>query len=255
VSNTVAIIQARLLSTRLPGKVLANISGIPLLEHVIRRAKAIPGIDQVVVATSDSPRDSAIVELAQKANAFVFAGNEDDVLDRYYNAALASNATTIIRLTADCPLLDPQVSGFVLDKFRSENLDYASNIQPPTYPDGLDTEVFSFDALERAWREASIPSEREHVTSHVWENPDLFRIGSVGHSIDLSAMRWTVDEPEDLDFIRAVSEHLAPYVENCDYGFQRVLDVLKRYPELSKINAAFIRNEGYERSLKQDTSG
>jgi spore coat polysaccharide biosynthesis protein SpsF len=253
-SQVVAIIQARLLSTRLPEKVMADISGMTLLEHVIQRAKAIPTVGEVVVATSDSPRDAAVSDLAQKAGAQTFAGSEDDVLDRFYRAATAYGATTIVRLTADCPLLDPQLSGAVLDRFRAETLDYVSNIHPPTFPDGLDTEVISFEALKRTWRDASNSTEREHVTSHIWENPDKFRIGAIVHSTDLSAMRWTVDEPEDLAFIRAISEHLAPYSDNCDYGFQRVLDILDLYPGLAEVNAAYSRNEGYTKSLKQDST-
>ena len=249
-SGVVAIIQGRMASSRLPGKVMADLGGQPLLAHVIRRAKAIRGMDQVVVATTTDARDKPLLELAEHLGVRGFAGDAEDVLDRYYQAARQHSATVIMRLTADCPFLDPQVSHHVLRRFQQEDADYASNAHPPTYPDGLDTEVFSIGALERAWKEATLSSEREHVTPFIWKNPDIFRLVNVASDRDLSAMRWTVDEPEDLEFARSVQRYLRQ-----DRSFAQlddVLDVLARHPELSAINAGIVRDEGYVKSVRAD---
>ena len=208
VVNTIAVLQARMGSTRLPGKVMLDLLGAPLLARVIRRAQGIPGIGPVVVATTTAERDHPILDLAKHYGAEAFAGSEEDVLDRYYWAAKQFQADIIIRLTADCPLLDPGISARVVERFAQGDLDYACNTLPPTFPDGLDTEVFSFTALERAWREARLASEREHVTPYIWKNPDNFRSANVRNSVDLSALRWTVDEAGDLEFVRAVYARL-----------------------------------------------
>jgi spore coat polysaccharide biosynthesis protein SpsF len=238
-------------STRLPGKVMADLMGKPLLTRVIERASAIPGIQRVVVATTTAERDRPLLDLARQCGAEAFAGSEDDVLDRYYQAACFFKADAICRLTADCPLLDPAVSARVLRRFEQGDVDYACNTNPPTFPDGLDTEVFSFAALERAWHEAQLTSEREHVTSYIWKNPTKFRLANVVNDVDLSALRWTVDEPQDLEFVRAVynrlhSEGLPPF------GMIDVARLLEQGPGLRDINVGFARNEGYAKSLRED---
>src|SRR5579871_1881320 len=195
--NTVAIIQARMASTRLPGKVLADIGGRPMLARVIDRVRAASTIDDVLVATSTSRADDAIEVLCREHRIAVFRGDENDVLDRYYRAAQATRADVVVRITADCPLHDPQVIDTVVSRFDPSRFDYASNAVDRTYPDGLDVEVFSFQALERAWREAQWASEREHVTAFIWKHPDRFRLHHVCQATDLSAARWTVDEPSD----------------------------------------------------------
>ncbi|MBM4134039.1 MAG: acylneuraminate cytidylyltransferase [Nitrospira sp.] len=248
-SRTVAIIQARMGSTRLPGKILARIGAMTVLEHVIAAVRAIENLDDIVVATTTAPQDKAVLDLANRIGVYGFAGHEADVLDRYYQAALRHNAETIVRITADCPFLDPWVSSKVVARFRQGDVDYVSNCRPRSYPDGLDTEVFSFAALSEANMKGRLSSEREHVTPYIWNRPDRFRIASVVHPEDLSSMRWTVDEPKDLAFLLAVRDKLEG---EPPYHMDQVLAVLAQLPELQKINEGFMWNEGYLRSLEKD---
>jgi len=176
------------------------VAGRPLLQWVVERAKRASLIDQVVVATTDRPTDDALIELCSKINVPCFRGSENDVLDRFYQAARTFGAEVVVRITADCPVLDSEVIDKVVRYFLDGDYDYVSNGFERTYPDGLDTEVFRFDALERAWREADMKSEREHVTLRIWQHPEWFKIGAVKNDQDLSSLRWTVDEPEDLQF-------------------------------------------------------
>lgn len=245
-SRVVAIVQARMGSTRLPGKVLMDLGGKPVLARVLERTAAIPGVDMVVVATSTEPRDEPILALAQSAGVAAIAGSEADVLDRYFQAARAYDAEVVIRITADCPLLDPEVSGAVLRRFLRGDVDYASNIKPWTFPDGLDTEVLSRAALERAWREATLPVEREHVTPYIHERPDSFRLAHVAAAIPLTSQRWTLDEPRDLEMIRAVYAQLPPG----KYRLVDVLDVLVAHPELAGMNGSPPPPVDYPRSLE-----
>ncbi|MBI1964550.1 MAG: glycosyltransferase family protein [candidate division NC10 bacterium] len=247
-----AVVQARIGSTRLPGKTLADVGGEPMLARLVARARRVSGVEQVIVATTEQPADQAILWFAADHGLPAYAGSEDDVLDRFYQTARRYDVSTIVRVTPDCPLLDPVISGHVLARFLEArgSVDYASNTHPPTFPDGLDTEVFSFDALARAWREASEPSEREHVTSYIWRHPEQFRLVNVAHDPDLSALRWTVDEPADLEFVRAVYCHLGAACETA--GLDVVLELLRRHPELEAINRSTARNEGYARSVRAD---
>ncbi|MDD5544357.1 MAG: glycosyltransferase family protein [Acidobacteriia bacterium] len=247
--KTVAIIQARMSSTRLPGKVMAAIGGIPLLERVVRRAKQARTLDIVAVATTDRPSDNLVANCCRDIGIPYFRGNEDDVLDRYYRAAESFEADVIVRLTADCPLLDATVIDKVVRFFHAGDNDYVSNTLEPSYPDGLDTEVFSRRALERAWREARLNSEREHVTPYIWKQPDVFRVANVKHIQDLSSLRWTVDEPEDLEFVRRIYAYLETKEP---FGMDEVLALLQEHPELSEVNVRFERNEGYQKSLREE---
>jgi spore coat polysaccharide biosynthesis protein SpsF len=249
--TTIAILQARTGSTRLPGKVLLDLACAPLLVRVIERAQAIPSLDRVVLATTTAERDRPLIDLARQQDIAAFAGSEDDVLDRYYQTARHFEADVIVRLTADCPLLDPAVSAQVLDRFGQGAVDYVSNTQPPTYPDGLDTEVFSFAALEQAWREATLSSEREHVTPYIWKNPDKFRLASVTNDVDLSALRWTVDEAPDLEFVRAVYMRLYRDAQPL-FSMQDVLTLLASEASLQDMHTHFKRNAGYLKSINQD---
>ena len=249
--RTVCIIQARLASTRLPEKVLVDIAGKPMLAHVIERAAAITRVDAVVVATTTAAEDRVVRDAARKHGAHAFAGNPTDVLDRYCRAACEFRADAVVRVTADCPLLDPAVSSRVTERFAQGDLDYCSNILPPTYPDGLDTEVISFAALERVWREADLPSDREHVTTYIRTRPHRFRTANIEARVDLSALRWTVDEPDDLEFVREVIRHLAPRPGEMP-GFDAVLRVVRENPGLAKLNASFQRNEGWKSSVAAD---
>lgn len=247
--ETVVILQARTGSKRLPGKVLADVGGRPLLALVIERSQAIQGVDRVLVATTTAEGDRPILSLARDCGAEAFTGSEEDVLDRFYRVARAAGASTIVRVTADCPLLDPSVSSLVVARFLQGSYDYVSNTHPPTFPDGLDTEVFSFNALERAWSEARLPSEREHVTPYLWKQPDRFRIGHVEGERDLSGYRWTVDESADLAFVRAVYGRLNRQPR---FGMQQVLALLNEHPELQGLNEGAVRDAGYARSVSLD---
>lgn len=246
----VAIIQGRMSSRRLPGKILMDIAGLPLLAHVIRRAEAARVFDTVIFATSTDSADDPVAEYCAAQGKPCFRGDLNDVLERYYQAALTHGADVVTRLTADCPLLDPAVIRTVANAFDPARYDYVSNAIQRTYPDGLDTEVFSMTALTRTRNEAKLPSEREHVTPYLHKHPELYRIKHVTQPQDLSALRWTVDEPQDLAFVRAVFAELG----NDLFGQEEILALLARRPELTSINAGIACNEGYQKSLREDPS-
>ncbi|HEX3145724.1 MAG TPA: glycosyltransferase family protein [Pyrinomonadaceae bacterium] len=246
--NIVAIIQARMASTRLPGKVLAKLGDRPLLAQVVNRASRARLLNTILVATSTSQSDDAIKDFCEAGAVRLFRGSEQDVLDRYYQAAKFVQADVVVRLTADCPLLDPAVIDKVVEVFTRGDFDYVANVLVCTYPDGLDTEVFSFPVLERAWREAQLSSEREHVTPYMRNHPDLFRLKNVTHSEDLSSLRWTVDEPRDLEFARAI---YARFGEQ-RFDMNDVLKLLRDQPDLAELNSGIARNEGYSKSLQED---
>jgi len=219
-----------------------------MLERVVERARGARRVERVVVATTESPADDRVEALCLDRGIPVFRGSESDVLDRYLGAARRFEADPIVRLTADCPLLDPAVIDAVVARFGAGGVDYVANINPPTYPDGLDTEVFSASALARAAQAATLKSEREHVTLYIRNHPDVFRIANVESSRDLSSLRWTVDEPEDLEFARAVYERLG----EGPFGMDDVLRLLSAEPRLVAGNARFERDEGLKRSLRED---
>ena len=246
-----AIVQARMGSSRLPGKTLADIAGRPMLARLVERARRIEGVDAVIIATTGRPADDAIVAFAETAGLPVHRGSERDVLDRVHGAAARFGASVIVRVTPDCPLLDPVVASCVLARFREAagRLDYVSNTQPPTFPDGMDTEVISVAALATAWREARLPSEREHVTPFIWKQPQRFRLANVVHAEDLSHLRWTVDDAADLEFARAIHARLGA---DRVFGMNDVLALLRREPALLNPNRSLTRNEGYARSLRAD---
>jgi glutamate-1-semialdehyde 2,1-aminomutase/spore coat polysaccharide biosynthesis protein SpsF len=248
----VAVIQARMGSNRLPGKSLAEIEGKPMLWHVVRRVQRASLVDRVVVATSVAAADDAIERMCRDNDVVCYRGSEHDVLDRYYGAARGEKASQVVRITADCPLIDPEVIDRVVRRFQRGDLDYASNAMVRSYPDGLDTEIFSFAALERAWHEASKISEREHVTPYL--RSDKFRTENVEN--DSASLyqhyRWTVDEAEDLEFIRSVYR---AFRGRESFGMQDVLDLLARNPGLEKMNADIVSNRGYYKSLFAEASG
>lgn len=238
-------------STRLPDKVLADIEGKPMLAHVVERAAAIEGVDDVVVATTTDPQDAAILEIAPRIGALPFAGHPTDVLDRYYRAATEFEAEGVVRITADCPLIDPVASGEIVTRFDRGDLDYATNLIVPTYPDGFDTEVVSYGALEHIWNVATLPSDREHVITYVRTNPELFKVCNITRDPDLSHVRWTVDEPDDLEFIRAVFANL-PETEDRYPSAEAILDMLSKHPEIAALHPDHGRNEGWAASIAAD---
>lgn len=246
--KTIALIQARMSSSRLPGKVLQDIAGQPMLGRVIRRAKQAGAIDLLAVITSTHEDDDAIEILCQETGISCFRGSLDDVLDRYYQAASHFQADNVVRLTADCPLLDPKVIDKVVQTFHQGAFDYVSNTLECTYPDGLDIEIFRFEALEKAWKEARLASEREHVTPYIRNHPELFPLGSVKQDQDMSALRWTVDTPPDLEFVRTIYN----FFTDVEFGMDDIVKLLKGRPEITQINAGQQRNEGYQKSLQAD---
>lgn len=231
------IIQARLGSTRLPGKVAREICGRPMLAWVVERARRIEGVDRTVVAIPDRASDDPLARLVRRLpGAELHRGPEEDVLRRYLEAARAVRAETIVRVTSDCPLLCPSVSSRVVAEFAGHrgSCDYAANTLDRTYPRGLDTEVLSIDALERAHRDARTPAEREHVTLHLVRRPDRFRLRSVTAATDHSDLRWTVDTEADLDLVTRIYEALQP--GRPDFDYPEILACLERHPEWSEIN-------------------
>jgi spore coat polysaccharide biosynthesis protein SpsF len=220
-------------STRLPGKVLRDIGGQSMLARVVRRVEQARHVDQVLVATSSAPADDAVVAECERLGVASFRGSEQDVLDRYYQAALYGGAQVVVRITSDCPLIEPQLIDEVVAAFRAAQPDYASNTLHRTYPRGLDTEVFSLGALARAWAEAAEPYQRTHVTPYFYQHPELFALLSVRQARDDSHQRWTVDTAEDLAFVRHIYERLG---SGDEFGWQEVLDLLGREPELLALN-------------------
>lgn len=234
--KVVAIIQARMGSTRLPGKVMKEILGKPVILWDLERVCLSKLIDEIVVAIPYGKENDVIVDTIKEYNDMIVTtrGSEDDVLDRYYNAAVQSTADIVVRITSDCPLIDPTVMDKVIRKFLNSDCDYCSNSLKRTYPLGLDTEVFSFDALAKAWREANIGYEREHVTPYIIENPDEFKSLNVPNDIDLSHYRWTLDTKEDFEFINAIYQKIYP--EKHVFFMDDILDLLNREPSLIDIN-------------------
>ena len=231
--NVVAIIQARMRSTRLPGKVLKDLGGRTVLAKVISRVRCATLVNSVVVATTKKNVDDPIVHQCERLEVDVFRGDEDDVLDRYYHAAQLKQATAIVRITADCPLIDPEIMDKTIRAFMNDQPDYASNTLERTYPRGLDIEVATFAALEQAWRDARESYQRVHVTPYLYQNPQLFKLLSVKGEEDYSRYRWTLDTTEDLEFLRAVFNRLQG--QN-DVTWRAVVSLLQREPELVEIN-------------------
>jgi spore coat polysaccharide biosynthesis protein SpsF len=236
-------------SSRLPGKTMMDLSGVPVLGRVLERVQAASSVEGIVVATTEAPLDDPIVIYCEAAGVPAFRGKELDVLDRFRSCASSVDADSIVRVTADCPLLVPDVVDFVVDSYRKREgeIDYAGNVIPPTFPDGLDVEVFSREALERAWKLAEDPLEREHVTLHFWRNTDRFRLLNVRCPVDRSSVRWTLDTQEDLEAIRAIFRWNAGAVDLFD--MERVLE---RWEALGIETTMSERNSRLQNSLSPD---
>ena len=231
--NVVAVIQARMGSTRLPGKVMMEIAGQPMLARVVNRVRQANTVNVVVIATTIMDNDDVIVDVCDSRGWDWFRGSEDDVLDRYYQAALTYHADAVVRICADCPLIDPGVIDLVVQAFLDESPDCASNTLVRTYPRGLGLSVMSMDALTRAWYGASELYQRAHVTAYIHQNLGLFRLLSVVGEMDYSNYRWTVDTPEDLAFVRMVYNHLGGDA----FSWYEVIEMLANNPELANINS------------------
>lgn len=248
------VIQARTGSSRLPGKILMDICGKPLLIRMAERVQASAYPFRLIIATTTDSSDDPVEKLCDEYHLEVFRGHPTDLLDRHYQAALLTNARYVAKIPSDCPLIDPKVIDRVLEKFFScsDSVDFISNLHPATYPDGNDVEVMHFNVLERAWKEAVKPLEREHTTPYIWENPEIFRTANVEWETGLDysmSHRWTIDYPEDYEFIRTVYEELYP--ENPLFHLHDILNLLKLKPEIFGINSSLAGVNWYRNHLDE----
>jgi len=242
------IIQARMGSSRLPGKVLMNSgNGMPLLYYVINQLRHCSKVKNLVIATTTNQEDDEIEKFADNNSVNVFRGSEKDVLDRYFQCAKKYSFSTIVRITSDCPLIDPQIVDKVIERFFSGNYDYATNTLIRTFPIGTDVEVFSFSVLETAWKNAQLPSEREHVTPHL-RNKGNFKTINVENDTNISNLRLTVDRIEDFELIKEILNNISTN----PIHLEDILELFSRKPELIEINKYINHNEGFNRSLKED---
>jgi spore coat polysaccharide biosynthesis protein SpsF len=246
-----AIIQARMTSSRLPGKVLKKILGRPLLSYLIERLNYCSSLEEIIIATTTNIGDEPIVNFAVNNNLACYRGSENDVLDRYYQAAKKFGVNHIVRITSDCPLIDPQVVDKIIGIY-SKHSDSDLTRTGPTYPEGLDVEVFPFKNLEIAWREAQLSSEREHVTPLIWKNPTRFNIHTIPLEEDYSFLRLTVDEYVDFEVVKAVIEEIYKKDDN-PFLLKDVINLYEEKPHIFDKNKHVARNEGYLKSVKNDS--
>lgn len=236
--KTVMIVQARIGSKRFPGKIMKPIMGRPILYYAIERLKQVKHIDEIILATTLADQDDVLEEFSKKNEISFFRGSENDVLGRFYEAAVIANADLILRCNSDCPLIDSGIVDKVIETQRSyEQYDYVSNILKPSYPIGMHAEVFKFNALERAFYEAKDPLEREHVTPYIYRRPNLFKLKNVAHAKDFSKYRLTLDYPEDLQLIEAIYSEL--YQKNNNFGMDDAVKFLDSRPDLHALNQHF----------------
>jgi spore coat polysaccharide biosynthesis protein SpsF len=233
--SVVAILQARVGSTRLPRKVLRDVAGQPMLVRDMHRLQRAQRLDKIVVATTIEPQDDELADFCAAQGWLCFRGSEQDVLDRYYQAAVAHAAEVIVRITSDCPLIDPVLVDAVVERFTAAQppLAYMANFLPVrTYPRGLDMEIFSMSALARAWQEDTNPATREHVTPYLYQHPELFALDGFNHAVDYSAHRWTVDTAEDMELVQRIYTHFG----HDQFGWEEVLAVLEAHPDWVLLN-------------------
>lgn len=232
-----AIIQARTTSTRLPGKVLVDIEGKPMLWHVINRLKSSKKLNDIILAIPDTKENDILEKFAKENKVKYFRGSEEDVLSRYYEAAKKFEVGLVVRITSDCPLIDPRIVDLVIERHLNSKADYTSNTLKITFPRGFDTEVFNFDVLEKTYREAKKRYQREHVTPYIYEHPETFKLQNVEARGKLRhpEFRLTVDRKEDLKLVREIYDYL--YIPGNIFYIQEVINLLEKHPELARINA------------------
>ena len=257
--KTVAIVQARIRSERLPGKVLYELGGRPLLAFMFERIRRTKGVDELVLATGDDPANAVLSGLGHDLGVTVFQGSEQDVLARFASSARAADADRVVRLTGDCPFCDPEIIDSLLDLQQRDALDYCGNMLPPTWPDGLDASVFTRDVLEQADAEARLPSEREHVVPWMWTHCSLqggerFKAANLACPEDLSSERWTIDDPADYLMLRSLvaASGAAALIAA---GWREILATMRARPRIGAINAGIERDAGLARSRAQDANG
>lgn len=245
-----AILQARISSSRLPGKVLKELCGKPMIVHEVERIKKSKLVDKIVVATSIDKSDDVLVNVCQKYGIEVFRGSLNNVLERFYDCARIYKPAHIVRLTGDCPLIDWVVIDKVIHLHLKKNNDYTSNTMELTYPDGLDVEIMNFKTLEKVYLNALLPSELEHVTTYIYNNKSSFKTGYLRNDLDLSDLRLTVDEEADFKVIEIIYNHL--YIENHEFCLKDIVEFLNQHKEVLQLNSQILRNEGLAKSLKED---
>ena len=236
-------------SSRLPGKVMMKIDeNESVLSFVINQVKKAKLIDEIIVGTTDLIEDKKIVEYVQKNRIKYFCGNSNDVLDRYFQCAKKFLCTTIVRITADDPLIDPKIIDNIIKKYKNNEYDYVTNCLTRTFPYGTEVEVFSFNALKISWENAKLHSEREHVTPFIKNNPDSFKIFNIKNNENMSNLRWTIDHQNDLELVKEIVKN----IKTRPILMGDILELFKNKPDLIKINEENIRDEGYLKSLKED---
>lgn len=241
-----AIVQARVNSTRLPNKIFLDIVGKPLIEHIINRLSASKKINKIIIATSMNPMDDKLENWCKLKNLYCFRGSENNVLERFYFASKEFNSSIIVRITADDPFKDPQIIDEVIEMLQRYSLDFAYNNNPPSFPEGLDTEVFTFDALEKAYLNSTDVFEHEHVTQYFYRHPELFKQKNLNYSQDISYLRWTIDREEDLKMARIVYKYL--YSKNNIFLFNDILDLIDKNPWIAEINSKVEKSAMYRRN-------
>tara|TARA_B100000029_G_C17552974_1_gene950752 strand:- start:203 stop:1486 length:1284 start_codon:yes stop_codon:yes gene_type:complete len=248
--SVVAIIQARYDSKRFYGKILKKIKDKTILEIIVKRLKKSKLINKIVIATSNEKIDSKIIKLCEKNNYSYYLGSKNDVLNRYYNTAIEFKAKTIVRITGDCPLIDPDIVDKIINYYLNNNYDYVSNVLPPTFPDGLDAEVFSLKTLKKINQDAKKKYYREHVTSYLVGNKN-FKVANIENKIDLSHLRWTIDYPKDLELIRKIYSNFS--ISKKKVNLKNVLNFLEKNPKYYKINSHISRNDGFKKALNNNS--
>ena len=243
-----AVIQTRMGSSRLPGKVLLKLDEGSVLDYVINQVKYCKLVNKIIIATTNLLEDNVIIQNAKDNGVQYFRGHPTDVLDRYYQCAKEHDLSTIIRITSDCPLIDPEIVDLMIRTFNENTYDYISNNKPKTFPYGLDVEVFSFNALENAWKNAQLPSEREHVTSFIYKNLDKFHIHNIEFRDDFSKLRLTIDRINDFKLIQII----VGKIKSRPILIKDILEIYKKEPKLFEINQNYVTDEGYLKSLKED---
>lgn len=243
--TTHAIIQARCGSTRFPNKVFADVNGKPLIWHVVNRLTHAKTIDKIVIATTTNEKDDQIEKWCNENNVACFRGSENDVLNRYYSASVAFPSDIVVRITADDPFKEPAVIDAVVNKLINEGYDHVTNNFPPSWPEGLDCEAFTFAALEESEKTTNDAFEREHVTQYIYHNPDKFKIGNVASPKNLSYLRWTIDKEVDYEMVKAVYAHRDP-ANTGILLLDEILDILEKYPEIKEINSSVERSAMYK---------
>jgi len=242
------ILQARMSSTRFPGKIMMTVKNRPIIDYVITQLQYSKNIEQIVIATTNNQIDDILIEYAKKKLIPIFRGSEEDVLDRYYNCAKKFNFSSIVRITSDNPLVDPEIIDNAIEKFKSGDFDFISTEHPPTLPQGYAVEVFSFEALKNSWKNAKKKSEREHVSPYMYNNPQLFKLHNIEFKNDLNHIRCTLDRKNDFVFLEKIilEQKEQPIL------LKDVLDFVKKNPKLIEINNSYPKNEGYLNSVQND---